>query len=366
MRRTIRAISKQLLGARYEHVMRSAFVCLVLFFSLEAAEMKVEIHPYIFYLSAFVFSTGVMLQALHSSRIGSGVMGQFMLPFHQYEFTIAYVLAFTEYTIFTKTSIVLSLFFALKQWKALQAVLAILFACAGCIFGALGYSIYTQHHWEPMNAYAFYRIEGADKLENHRNRSGNLLVYMFRYLFMNKNYIVNSVGLCIIAAFLPMLLGRLQDMNLMLLGDALLCMNTPIAILLSCDGDLLQAIQMLPRQRGRLLGQYSAFIFLIQFGISIIYTVSWQLQYGTEAVEYLIAAILFPAQSAILSVYLEMRHPIRDWQLETDLWHHPRKYIVPGIMLLLAAVISMYPILIWGCGMLLLVELLNIWKKRGC
>lgn len=44
--------------------------------------------------------------------------------------------------------------------------------------------------------------------------------------------------------------------------------------------------------------------------------------------------LLFALQSAILSVILEWNPPIRDWKTESDLWHHPRKYVLPLVMLL--------------------------------
>lgn len=33
---------------------------------------------------------------------------------------------------------------------------------------------------------------------------------------------------------------------------------------------------------------------------------------------------------------LEIKVPLLGWKVESDLWHHPRKYIVPGIMIFLA------------------------------
>ena len=52
------------------------------------------------------------------------------------------------------------------------------------------------------------------------------------------------------------------------------------------------------------------------------------------------AAVLIALQSAILSVLLEWFWPIRNWKIENDLWRHPRKYIVPLIMLLIAGLFA--------------------------
>ena len=48
----------------------------------------------------------------------------------------------------------------------------------------------------------------------------------------------------------------------------------------------------------------------------------------------------FALLSAIGSVLLEWFCPLRNWKIESDLWHHPRKYVVPGIMMLLAGVVG--------------------------
>ena len=45
-------------------------------------------------------------------------------------------------------------------------------------------------------------------------------------------------------------------------------------------------------------------------------------------------------RSAVGSVFMEWFCPVRGWKIESDLWHHPRKYIVPALMLLLAGVVG--------------------------
>ena len=50
----------------------------------------------------------------------------------------------------------------------------------------------------------------------------------------------------------------------------------------------------------------------------------------------LMEAVLFAMLAAAGSVLLEWFFPIRNWKIENDLWHHPRKYVVPAATLLLA------------------------------
>ena len=67
-------------------------------------------------------------------------------------------------------------------------------------------------------------------------------------------------------------------------------------------------------------------------------------------------AVFFALQSAVLSVLLEWFYPIRDWKIESDLWHHPRKYVVPMVMLLLAGAVSAWPVLLPVLLVLLALE----------
>lgn len=68
----------------------------------------------------------------------------------------------------------------------------------------------------------------------------------------------------------------------------------------------------------------------------VVFLCSWQIQKGSVTVHMIAGAVFFALQSAVLSVLLEWFYPIRGWKTESDLWHHPRKYVVPVVMLLLA------------------------------
>lgn len=76
--------------------------------------------------------------------------------------------------------------------------------------------------------------------------------------------------------------------------------------------------------------------------VSCVYLISWQFWHGGVGCAEIIIAALFSLQSAVLSVLLEWLHPIHNWKTENDLWHHPRKYLVPLVMLLLAALAGMW------------------------
>ncbi|MFD1177891.1 hypothetical protein ACFQ3W_16495 [Paenibacillus puldeungensis] len=394
---TVKAISKQLLGAQYERITKSLLACLILFFALFAAEIRIPVAPFILFLTATVFTAGVMWQTLSSSQNAESMMGLFMLPFENKELTFSYTVAFSGYTLITKSSWVLALFFAVGNWSILQVLVALLCACNGCMMATVWYSMMGQKRilpaflWETgiilsifyvqqlpvlfcivfislglsvlylrsVNAYTFYRPVSAKALVKHSGKTGSVFIYLLRYLITNKNYLINTFGLWGIACFLPLLLGQFEGLNIMPLGFAILCLNTPICILLSCDPGTEQAIRVLPGQAIRFGSRYCLFIFLVHMTTSTVYLFSWQFQYGGISGMDVLMAVLFALQSAVLSVLLEWLRPIRHWKVENDLWHHPRKYVVPLLMMLVAAFISTWPFMVWIWLCVLLIEILS-------
>ena len=64
MKKTIKAISKQFFGAKYESARKSLLAAVILFIAIYATELRVEIAPFIFYLTSTFFTAGVMWQVL--------------------------------------------------------------------------------------------------------------------------------------------------------------------------------------------------------------------------------------------------------------------------------------------------------------
>lgn len=360
------AVAKQLFGRKYERISRSLMLCLILFLAVYASELRVQVSPAVLYLTAAAFSAGIMWRTLNSSQNAEIFMGLFMLPFDDREMMISYAAAFGGYTLITKTAVVLALLFAAAQWSAAEIGAAVLLACLGCVVSAGWYAaihlykegresnLWNAFHGkvpeakagEPnprkrLDAYVFFQPSISYGKKRHTGRKGYILRYLLRYIVSNKNYLVNTAGLWLIAGLLPLMLGQFDGLNTLPMGFAILCMNTPICILLSCDPDLEQAVRLLPGQSVRFCGAYGLFIALVNFTGSSVYLVSWQVIYGGIGIAEVLTAAGFAAASAILSVFLEWRYPIRGWKIENDLWHHPRKYIVPVVMLLAGAVAGM-------------------------
>ena len=179
-----------------------------------------------------------------------------------------------------------------------------------------------------------------------QRKRATLWRYFFRYLSCHKNYLLNTVVMWCVALVLPYFLREIAGLSVIPVGFAILSLNTPICILLSCDPDLEQAVRFLLGQKWRFCIPYCLFIFLCNMAADVIFLCSWQIQNGSVTVLMTAGAVFFALQSAVLSVLLEWFYPIQGWKIESDLWHHPRKYMVPVVMLLFAGAVSSCPVLL--------------------
>ena len=173
---------------------------------------------------------------------------------------------------------------------------------------------------------------------------------------MRHIYIRGIIGLIwlVAAIVMPYFLREMAGMFVVLAGFAVLSLNTPICILLSCDRDLEQAVRFLPGQKGCFCIPYCLFIFSCNMAADVIFLCSWQIQNGGITVLMIAGAVFFALQSAVL---LEWFHPIRGWKIESDLWHHPWEYVVPVVMLLLAGAACAWSVLLYVLLVLLAVEI---------
>lgn len=61
---------------------------------------------------------------------------------------------------------------------------------------------------------------------------------------------------------------------------------------------------------------------------------------------YLTNVRIILGKMQVLLLLLEWFYFIRNWKIESDLWNHPRKYVVPVIMLLTVGAVQIFLTLI--------------------
>ena len=399
MKMTGKAFAKKLFGAKYERLPRTLFMDVIVFWGLYIAGFQVQIASFIRVLMISAFTAGVMWQALSSKDNAVELKHMLMLPGHGREFVFSYVAALGSYTILTKTGLLLAVLLAVSAWKPIEMIGMAISMLHAVLMAAAAYSLrkywYMGGLWVAAivsailflgsrtwfgllllansfiaililwkaDGYAFYQGESEKSHAIKQRKRGSLWRYFFRYLSCHRNYLVNTAVMWCVAIVMPYFLREMAGLFAVPVGFAILSLNTPICILLSCDRDLEQAVRFLPGQKQRFCIPYCLFIFSCNMAADVLFLLSWQIQNGGVTVLMIAGAVFFALQSAVLSVLLEWFYPIRGWKIESDLWHHPRKYVVPVVMLLLAGGACVWPVMLYVLLALLAVEIPVCWCK---
>lgn len=375
MREMFRVFGRKLFGMRGERLGRNLLICLVVFAGLSAADYRVEIAPKILYLMTAAFSAGAMWQALSAKENRENLKHLMMLPCNGRAMKLSYTAALAGYTLCTKTALLWAVVFAVSEWSGRELAACVLcginaVAVSACIYpmrrrifgfiwgGAALAAVLSADavpFFVPMlaahlvfagwyllkcaDAYSFYR--SASVVRPHRSGRHFLVGrYLFRYLISHKNYMVNTFVMWGIACILPVFFRGTGTMAVLPVGFAMLTLNTPVCVLLSCDPATERAVHFLPQGEICFLVPYGLFLFLCNLTAEILFLASWQCQIGGIGISYVLTAVCFALLSAACSALLEWLCPLRGIAIESDLWHHPRKYLVPAGMLLLAGLLG--------------------------
>ena len=404
MKMTGKAFAKKLFGAKYERLSRTLLIDVIIFWGLYIAGFQVQAAASVRILMVSAFTAGIMWQALSSRDSAVELKHMLMLPHQPQEFVFSYVAVLGAYTVLTKTGLLLAVLLAVSAWKSVEIIGMVISMLHAVLMAAAVYSLrkywYAGGIWAAAivsailflrsgllldlllfvngfvaililwkaEVYAFYQGESEKHHAIRQRKKASLWRYFFRYLSCHRNYLVNTAVMWCVAIVMPYFLREMAGLSVVPVGFAILTLNTPICILLSCDCDLEQAVRFLPGQKQRFCIPYCLFVFSCNMAADMIFLCSWQIQNGGVTVLMIAGAVFFALQSAVLSVLLEWFYPIRSWKIESDLWHHPRKYVVPVVMLLLAGAACAWPVLLYVLLVLLAVEiviLLFISKGRS-
>lgn len=402
MKNMYKAFAKKLFGAKYEQIGKSFLSELILFLSLYISDLRIQIAPSILYLMTAAFTAGIMWQALSSTDNMEDRKHMLMLPSDDSEFVSAYITALGCYTLITKTAMLWAIVFAVSYQTVFDFLVSILCALnavfiASNVFSAKNTEVILPSYFfrfrriitylwaaellsvillihnpviltilltanimiavillRKSDAYSFYQHSNiasngfllsrfcTNMLQSNQIswKTHSMWRYFFRYLTAHKNYLVNTAAMCVIACVLPLIFEQTEYAFILPLGFAILSMNTPLCILLSCDPALEQAVRLLPGQKKLFCIPYCMFIFSVNLLVDAVFLCSFAIHFRSIPAYSILLAGFFSFLSAVGSVCLEWFHPVRNWKIESDLWHHPRKYIVPVSLVLIAGLIG--------------------------
>lgn len=398
---TFHGFAKKLLGASYDRLWKHAIALTAIYAALSSLDRHYEVSLLVFMTAITVFTFGIVLKTLASDDNRRKLKGAFMLPFRPGIFNAAYFYAVALYTLVTKTSYILVFYLAFSSFttmhvpafllsflnagltafivfallnggKRIAACLWILLQAALCLLPEPSYRLtgllisiilqgFALHR---TDSYRFYKDSRMKDSHAAPLRSSSFLRYIVRYLISHKSYLYNTLALCVFAGFMAFMLEQMHLGSYLPLAFAVLSFNTPVGILLSSNRGLHRKIQMLPGQLQRTVVPYGLFILTVNLFIYMIFLVSWLLFHGSVEIVYYVISIVFAAQSAIAAVWLEWKYPVRKWRVESDLWHHPRKYAVPLMMCLLAAAVMSMDAAVYLIALLVGIEVALIFNRR--
>lgn len=325
MVRMLKINMKNFMGAKYERLPRNLVLWAILFAGIHASEIDLMISPTVLYLTTVFLTIGGFIQVLSADTTVESLQGQLMLPEDPIQFYSAVFLTTTLYIFLTKVGTLLIVYLSVNHFypSNLIGMIACFFISGFFIFP---FAIHTEK-----------KESSKDIIEHTRD---NFIFYILRYLISNKRYIINTLMIWTFGVLFSLMVGHYLSSNFISFGFVLMCLNTPLGIILSSDKNLYQQIQALPRQTNKVFLPYASFLFVVNIVSCIILLISWQIMIGHFSSIMLLNALLFSISSSLLTVVLEMKFPLLDWKIESDLWHHPRKYIVPVIMMLVAIILS--------------------------
>lgn len=358
-----KAFAKKLFGVNYIRLKRIMPVYLIIFWGLRITDIRLQISPSILYLMVTVFTAGVMWQALSSESNAIDLQHIFMLPIPSWAFVLSYVAALSLYALLTKTAGLLAVVLALSVWNTTEIWGSILCGTGATLAAACIYFLRQRARWP--GGYPFYPQPSKYHYAIKSSRRHLIWHYLLRYFISHKNYFANTIVMWCIACVLPLFFRQMKGLYVAPIGFAILSINTPLCILLSSNPALDQAVRFLPDQKKKFCLPYCLFIFLCNMIADTIFLSSFWLLLEPITWQMVLTAVFFALQSAIFSILLEWFCPVRNWKIESDLWHHPRKYVVPVSMLLLAGIVGALPTAIYILVILLGIEVVAFLLPRS-
>ena len=363
---------RKLFGKGFEKILKYIAICAIVFFGLYMAEVKIQIAPFIKYLMSGTFTAGIMWHSL-SSENHTELHGIVMLPFRKHSFTFSYIGAYGLYTIITKSALLISVICAVSVPSATE-IIGMMICILNGIFTASAVYVMKKHRvtgflWAAVsvavifteyalillsvnmilsvvvllyaNPYNFINSFSAGAIFKSSRRH-SVWKYLFRYMTARKNYLINNVAMWVVGIVLPFFINDAVGAAFLPMGFAILSINTPLCALISADKSLRETINFLPSGTRMFCIPYFFFIVLNNLIAYTFYSVSFGMQAGGFDAKNTLFAVMFAVLGALGSVFLEIKFPLTDYKTESDLWHHPRKYIVPGTLLLIAGAVCIF------------------------
>ena len=381
MQNMYKLLARKLLGDRYSSAVKALLLSVIMGCGLHQMGTVVPLAQSVLIFSAVCFSGTVIIQTLSSKDNVRCLKGLFAMPHNDRRTLWEYAAAVGAYVLSTKTFLLAALLFAFVKLSPIDIVLFFLCYLYALFGGFAAFGLFRRMPvvsgllaavpvimavllpkgipavialavadlaaavlFSALHLDDFY-VQESSKLKGakHRSQSPRLLIlrYTIRYLLANKTYIISMLGIIGFGCFFAIMIEKQGGPAGCGFGLAFASLNTPLATIVSANRGLNQKLNALPDKTNRFFVPYAAVLFGCNILIYTLFLCIYFVFGGQIGIRVLLTAVLFAAESAVFVAFLEDRFTITEWKTEPDLWHNPRKYILPVILVLEAALIFM-------------------------
>ena len=375
-------LSRKLLGERYRSVIKSIMIAGVIAGSLASLEKNLSIAQSILIMFAVFYSGPIVLQVLSSADNARCLKGLFAMPCNEKRTLWEYAAVIGIYTLFTKTILLFVLICGFTKLTSIDIILMIAASFYAIIGGMIVYGLrkkmpvisaliiaagvllafllpkgimaiagFAAADAVLLIIFSFLRLEYFRVTESNsvkvkpQKASGSFFLiprYIIRYILSNKSYIISPLFITAFAVYFSytaMKSGFNAGMGMAL---GLVSTNSPISVIVSSNRNLKSKLDVLPGRTKNFFVPYAAVVFFFYMLLYALFLAAYFLI--TRSVDYkaLVFAPFLAAECAVLVAVLESRFPITTWKTEPDLLRHPRKYIIPGIVMLEATALYFF------------------------
>lgn len=391
---------KFLMGSKFEKLYKHSIVLFVLALLLTANRQEIIVDDTVIITTSVVFSFTLVWRLLHSPKMIRFYRSILSLPVKSRKLLLDYFIAVFVDLLCTKASYLILAYVLLTNTTIIQVVQMLSFITLGTILAfivstlsrkvllpvllSIIFSLYILTIvsiqirillcWIMFFIIAYIYI-GKNPLKLYKNienkRTGRRkltrkffpYLYFYRYI-MTKTNLLNLIVLWGFSIFFAYMMVEMGLEDFLAVGLVLLCLNTPLGTVISSQPQNYEKLKALPNTLKFFLLPYSIFVSMTLAVGLLIYIIAVYFLIEEVPSLLLLQAVCVVIQSAFLIVFLESKFPLLNWNTITDLWQHPRKYIVPCVVLIIVMATIVLPKLIYVFLLLLVLQFAFFMRKE--
>lgn len=361
---------KKFFGPNYGMLFIGLF--LISIFAILGSTSTIDLTADSFFLANSLLTVILSFQTLTSKDNAESFNRLFTYPLNPGEFKFKYITSLLIYNILTRNLAIYSLYITQNSFKVFELILFLLSCISttltmvaifmlikikrklaitlATIAGFYNLMIFGEKNLLMLYIISivlslfiiikvdYFTLRYVKEIKNKeiKSQTGNFFVYIYRYFKFNKSYIFSSISMLLLGCMV--FIGGKDFVSEDIIPSMLVLIiyNVPLSFVISINKDLQKKIKSFPNQFKLFYFPYFLFCLLIN-----IVTISlFFLATNTFTIKFMLIGFCLSVENSILTTFLEYKFPIKNWNTETELWNHPRKYIIISLLISQTAILS--------------------------